>query len=162
MKNRSTLGFRMPDIISYILKVRAASVLRKANDEAAAKQRSSEVSVGGDSSNGGGSGSSSRSPEVMALERMVEALNTKIGDLGSVSQCSVTIFFGSLRESYSVQRQSHATSNTQFCSSECVLTILQHSAVCLCAGAAPPAGGPRPTHDETLGASTGDGRKGPY
>ena len=90
----------MPDIISYILKVRAASVLRKANDEAAAKQRS-EVSVGGES-NGGGSGSSNRSPEVMALERMVEALNTKIGDLGSVSQCSVTIFFGRLRESYPV------------------------------------------------------------
>ena len=69
----------MPDIISYILKVRAASVLRKANDEAAASanNRSDVAEVAG-----GGGG---RSQEVMALERMVEALNTKIGDLGSVS-----------------------------------------------------------------------------
>ena len=69
----------MPDIISYVLKVRAASVLRKANDEAAAnanKNRSEDAEV---------SGGNNRSQEVMALERMVEALNTKIGDLGSVS-----------------------------------------------------------------------------
>ena len=64
--------------MSYILKVRAASVLRKANDEAAASanNRSEDAEVSG----GGG-----RSQEVMALERMVEALNTKIGDLGLVS-----------------------------------------------------------------------------
>ena len=61
-------------------KVRAASVLRKANDEAAAANNRSEVNVGENSGSGG-----NRSQEVKALERMVEALNTKIGDLGSVS-----------------------------------------------------------------------------
>ena len=63
--------------VSYITfcfcKVRAASVLRKAKDD-------DEVNKSEVTGNNGGN----RSQEMMALERMVEALNTKIGDLRSV------------------------------------------------------------------------------
>ena len=51
-------------------KIRAASVLRKAKDD-------DEVNKSDATGNKGGN----RSQELIALERMVEALNTKIGDL---------------------------------------------------------------------------------
>ena len=85
-------------------KVRAASVLRKANDEAAAANHRSEVNVGGDSTGGS---ASNRSPEVMALERMVEALNTKIGDLGSVSEVSQFSLAGCVNPTLSIETNSH-------------------------------------------------------
>ena len=58
------------DVGFCFCQIRAASVLRKAKDD-------DEVNKSDVAGNNGGS----RSQEVMALERMVEALNTKIGDL---------------------------------------------------------------------------------
>ena len=77
-------------------KIRAASVLRKAKDD-------DEVNKSDFAGNNGGN----RSQEVIALERMVEALNTKIGDLRWVENriilnntCSVALVLKCYKRKY--------------------------------------------------------------